>query len=118
LRPKRIIRSPHSHSRVMCPEHSTALLGSINPSTCYPFRSPRGESNADGVEGGSTPSANLSVPKGKAGTRPRGLPPSDNPRGVCPGKRAEPQSTTYKKGNKIYRGNLVGIVEVEGFSAF
>jgi len=94
------------------------LLESINLSTCSPFRSPRGESNADCAEGGSAQSANLSVPKGKAGTRPRGLPPSDNPLGVCPGKRAEPQSTTYKKGNKIYRGNLEEIVEVEGFSAF
>jgi hypothetical protein len=64
------------------------------------------------------PPAILSVPKGEAGTRPRGLPPSDNPREVCPGTQAEPNSTTHKQGNKIYRSNLEDMVEVEGFSAF
>jgi hypothetical protein len=102
----------------MRPEHSTALLESINPSTCSPFYSPFGESEVGGAEGGSAPPTIPSVPKGKAGTRPRRLPPSDNPREVCPGRQAERHSTTYKKRNKIYHGNLEEIVEVEGFSAF
>ena len=113
LSPKRVSRSPHPHSRIRCPEHSTVLSDSIGPSICSPFRSPLGESNADGAEGGNAPPAILSVPKGEAGTRPRGLPPSDNPREVCPGKQAETQSTTRENGDKIYRGNLEGMGKVE-----
>jgi len=68
--------------------------------------------------GEDAPPAILSVPNGEAGTHPRGLPPSDNPRGVCPGRQAEPHSTTHINGDKIYLGNLEDVVEVECFSAF
>jgi hypothetical protein len=72
---------------------------------------------AGGAEGGDAPPAISSVPKGRAGTRPRRLPPSDNPREVRPGRQAESHSTTHKKGNKIYRDNFEDVVEVECFSA-
>lgn len=79
LRPKRINRSPHPHSSVIRPEHSTVLSGCSNDDCCC-MRSPSERSpQAPGLE--RCPAAEGGMPPElhSTGLCPSAAPPSDSP---------------------------------------